>query len=301
MSRNCEVDVRFFAPNPELGLYFTSFYHVQVTVRDGGRVTDYLHPEWANLRFHVGDMPEADSQLGASISGTSFSATGPSSRAVRFSTGSMRMWGVGLLPLGWAKFVDAPAADLADALVDGHNHPAFANYALLAVSLCSGTGDVEKDLAVINAHFMERAHKPVNDEARILAIHAALVDPDTATVADLVNKSGVSQRTLERCCDRAFGFAPKLLLRRQRFMRSLTQFMLDPSLRWIGAMDGHYHDQSQFVRDFRQFMGMTPREYAGLEKPILNAVMRERASSAGSAVQTLHSPPGFRSSQGLPG
>jgi hypothetical protein len=42
---------------------------------------------------------------------------------------------------------------------------------------------------------------------------------------------------------------------------SLSQYMLAPSQKWIGALDGHYHDQAQFVREFRQFMGMTPSAY----------------------------------------
>jgi hypothetical protein len=75
-------------------------------------------------------------------------------------------------------------------------------------------------------------------------------------------------------------------------MRSLAQYMLDPSLKWIGALDGHYHDQAQFVRDFREFMGMTPREYAALPKPVIGAIMRERARVAGRAVQALDSPAG---------
>ncbi|MET0587302.1 MAG: helix-turn-helix domain-containing protein [Novosphingobium sp.] len=300
MSRDCEVNVRFFAPPPELRLYFTTFYLIEIVVHDGGKVTDYLHPEWANLRFHIGDLPEADNRAGATISGTCFPATGPSSRAVRFTIGSTRMWGAGLLPLGWAKLVQAPAVHLADALVDGNNHAAFAGFTGLADRICSDIGDVEEELGIITSHFIDRAMKPVHDEERIIAVHAALIDPETATVADLVEKSGVSQRTLERCCDRAFGFAPKLLLRRQRFMRSLAHFMLDPSLKWIGAIDSHYHDQSQFVRDFRQFMGMTPRQYAALDKPILSAVVQERARFAGSAAQALDSPHGLRSSRGLP-
>ena len=81
------------------------------------------------------------------------------------------------------------------------------------------------------------------------------------SVTQLVEQVGTSQRTVERLCHRHFGFSPKLLLRRQRLMRSLAQFMLDPSLKWIGAMDGQYHDQAQFVRDFKQFMGMSPRQY----------------------------------------
>jgi hypothetical protein len=85
-----------------------------------------------------------------------------------------------------------------------------------------------------------------------------------------------------------------VLLRRQRFMRSLAKYMLDPSLHWIGAIDGNYHDQAQFVRDFREFMGMTPRDYAALDKPIIGAIMHERARFALAAVQALDAPEASR-------
>jgi AraC-like DNA-binding protein len=292
VSQQCQVQVTFHLPPPQLQAYFTTFYLVHITVPEGTRAVDRLQPEWANLRFYSGVNPIADCPDGTQLTDTNFPATGPSCKAVRFEIGPGRTWGIGLLPLGWAKFVPASAADLADAVVDGHRHPAFAGFAPLAATIFGEEPDETSELARITAFFMERLAAPVADEARITAIHAALLDPEVSSVSQLVAHAGIGQRTVERICDRAFGFGPKLLLRRQRFMRSLAQFMLDPSLKWIGAIDGHYHDQAQFVRDFRQFMGMTPREYAALDKPILGAVMRERARIAGEAVQTLHNPTG---------
>jgi len=81
-----------------------------------------------------------------------------------------------------------------------------------------------------------------------------------------------------------------LLLLRQRFLRSLARFMLDPSMAWIDTMDHHYYDQAQFTRDFQRFMGMSPREYAARPKPILGAAAVARATAAGAAVQGLHKP-----------
>jgi AraC-like DNA-binding protein len=288
----CQVQVRFRQPPAELRRYFTTFYFVELAAAPGATLVDQLHPEWANLRFHSGAFPSAVSVSGSQVSGTSFAATGPSSRAVAFTVGATRMWGIGLLPLGWAKFVGVAADSLADAVIDGHTHPAFARFASLAASIYDGAPDEEAEFARIAAWFMARANEPVADETRITAIHAALVDPEVSTVAELVDRAGVGQRTLERVCRKAFGFAPKLLLRRQRFMRSLAQYMLDPSHKWIGAIDGSYHDQAQFVRDFRQFMGMTPRQYAALDHPIIGAIMMERAHHAGAAVQTLDGPEG---------
>ncbi len=292
VSQSCEVQIRFHLPPLELRRYLTTFYIAEWKLPDGELLVDHLMPEWANLRFHSGALPEAETQAGMRLAATSFAATGPSSESVRFTVGSSRMWGIGLLPLGWAKFVRAPAAELANAAVDGFAHPAFASFAPLGHAIFAQGPDTSGELDRITRHFLARIDEPVADLDGITAIHRALVDPETTTVAKLVEQSGVSHRAVERICRRAFGFSPKVLLRRQRFMRSLSHFMLDPSLRWIGAIDGHYHDQAQFVRDFRQFMGMTPRQYAALPKPLIGAVMRERVRFFGSAVQALDNPGG---------
>lgn len=292
MSQNCEVKTRFFPPPEKLRRYFTTFYLIEWTVPEGKVIVDHLLPEWANLRFHSGSCPEAVPIGGSVLSGTAFAATVPSSAAIRFSIGPGRMWGVGLLPLGWARFVATPAHELANAAVDGFIHPAFAPFRELARTIYGPEPDIVAELAKINAFFSSWPDEPVSDGDRISAIHGALINPETQSVAELVELSGASQRTLERICARSFGFPPKLLLRRQRFVRSLSHYMVDPSLKWIGAMDRLYHDQAQFVRDFRQFMGMTPREYAALDKPIIGAVMRARNQLAGSAAQTLDSPRG---------
>ena len=300
MSPECTVVARFHPPPPELQRYFTTFYRADIAVPDGGRVTDQLQPEWGNLRFVTGASVATETLGGERLERLRFIATGPSKQAVRFSIGTSRLWGIGILPLGWAKFVGVPAASFADAVLDGTSHPTFTPFAPLARALIEGPDD-DAALAAICDFFTARAAESVPDEARILAIHESVVDPDVNTVSELVERVGAAQRTVERLCDRAFGFSPKRLLRRQRFMRSLSQFMLDPSLKWIGAIDGAYHDQAQFVRDFHEFMGCTPRDYAASPHPILGAFMRERARVGGAAVQTLDSPAGGAGSRAVAG
>jgi AraC-like DNA-binding protein len=286
----CAATAAFHLPPPHLRPYFTTFYEVRVTVAGEAKVTDYLHPEWANMRFVQGDLPEGELPGSPLLTGASFVASGPTSRAIRFTVGTMRMWGIGLLPLGWAKFVGATAANEADLLVDGRSHPAYADFGPLAESLFGDDEDVEAERARIAAHFDARLGNPLPDEERILACHEAVIDPEVHDVGELAERAGLNQRTLERVCCRHFGFPPKLLLRRQRFMRSLSQFLLEPKLKWIGSLDDHYHDQAQFVRDFRRFMGMTPRQYGAMDHPILDAVVRQRLRMAGAPVQAMHRP-----------
>nr|WP_282099696.1 helix-turn-helix domain-containing protein [Qipengyuania qiaonensis] len=102
--------------------------------------------------------------------------------------------------------------------------------------------------------------------------------------------AGMKPRTFERFCKRHFGFAPSALLRRQRFLRSLGKYMLDPSMRWIGSLDTHYWDQAHFIREFRATMNMKPSEFAALPHPISGAAVRLTSMRAGVTMQALYHP-----------
>ena len=226
---------------------------------------------------------------GQPVSNARFTASDPSSLPTAFDLGNTRAWGVGLFPLGWAKFVSAPAAELANKVMDGEQEPAFAEFSSITNQLFECEADDDREYRIIMDYFLSR-NRPHRNEARIMAVHAALVDPAVSTVTALADHAGVEPRTLERLCHRVFGFAPKNLLRRQRFMRSLAAFMMGDSPNWTSAIDEHYHDQAHFVDEFRTFMTMSPSEYAGLDHPILRAFMAERARIWGSPAQTLDRP-----------
>jgi len=284
-----EIRTQFFAPPAEFEGCFTSFYHLELEVADGGVLRDFLQPEWANIRFFCGATPWSRMHGGEAISGSDFTATGPSSHPVEFELGSTRMWGIGFLPLGWGHFIAADARSLANQLVDGRTHPVFSSFAGLRDSLCNPDLDVEAQYQAIVDH-MRASMRPLRDASKIRKVHEGLLDPDLVPVTDLAERAGMAVRSLERLCRRYFGFPPKLLLRRQRFMRSLVTFMLEGATHWTEAMDNHYHDQSQFTREFRQFMGMNPSDYAALDHPILESFMAARARTWGSPVQTLDKP-----------
>lgn len=285
------VNLRFALPAEPLRPFVTTYYCTDAVCSPREPwLEDYLHPEWANLRF-LGQT-EAWSVIGPGepVRCPDFAVTGPTSRAARFRLCSGRSWGIGLLPAGWAALFAAQAGDYSDRIVDGEADPVFAALVPLAAALAQSGGDYAAELALIEAHMAQlfAAAHPV--DPAIAALTEALVDPDMIAVADLAGRLDINVRSLERLSRRAFGFAPKLLLRRQRFLRSLARFMLDPSLKWIGTLDAHYHDQSHFVRDFRRFMGMSPSAYAKRDKPFLVAAARARMAIAGEAVQGLHRP-----------
>ena len=216
------VALHFFMPSPALAPYISTYYLTEVNLAAGEAVEDWLHPEWANLRFthasdwqtRVGDGPLEPMPK--------MILTGPTCRAAHFRIGgTARIWGIGLLPLGWARLVHAPASDFVDRVVDAASEPAAGQFVPLLGEVLAGPRDPAAEALRIDGFLLRLLdqHPPHDDEQRIRAAHTALIDDDMSSVGELAERLGMSTRSLERLSLRAFGFPPKLLLRRPQSKR----------------------------------------------------------------------------------
>ncbi len=275
-SEAAELSLRYFRPPAGLDRYFQTIFLLETYGRPGATVTDFVLPSWGIVSWRDRSAMTLLFRDGEAFNSGLSGAVGPFDHAARLECGPLRQWSAILLPAGWSRFVDAPARNYANRAVDIESDPAFAAFWPIGNALFEGPADAEAELEIILDCLARRLHAPAReDEDRIDAIMTALMDARCANVSDLAERAGIGRRTLERVCESAFGLAPKMLLRRQRFMRSVTQHMLGGERPWIEAIDDLYHDQPQFVREFRDFTGLSPREFARLERPMLKPVLLE--------------------------
>jgi AraC-like DNA-binding protein len=285
MDATFAIDVRYYRLSEPLQPYFTALYGFEIECSPGHVIEDYLHPEWTQMRFTTAP-PLGCVGPGELKEQWSFVASGPTSRSIHFGITTGKIWGLGLQPAGWAKFAQGSARTIADTTVDGSIHPSFTLFAPIQQMVEEGDSDLDSMAARINDFLMAQADRPLKNEGLIFACQEALRDPEIANVSQLGERLGLGARSLERFCSQHFGFPPKLLLRRQRFLRSLAEFMLNSRRSWSAALDAQYYDQAQFVRDFHAFMGMTPSEYAEMPHPILDRIIAQRMADQGAAPQT---------------
>ncbi|MBL0917003.1 MAG: hypothetical protein IBJ13_16335, partial [Sphingopyxis sp.] len=101
------VVTRFFPVSAALRPYCSIIYLTEVDTPPGTRVEDYLHPEWANLRFIDGDrsMTDPDGTLAPH-----FVVTGPTSKATYFAAGKTVLTSIGMPPTAGPKSLELPAA-----------------------------------------------------------------------------------------------------------------------------------------------------------------------------------------------
>jgi AraC-like DNA-binding protein len=151
--------------------------------------------------------------------------------------------------------------------------------------------ETEAEMVHTFNHMLLEAVEPRDaEDDRIEAAHLALTDPNIDSVAALCERLEMDTKQLSRFSNRVFGFLPKLLLRRQRFVRTLGQALMNPNQSWSECVDLNYYDQAHFNRDFKRFMGLTPRQYMAQPHPIFGIGAMERTKALGRPLQAMDRP-----------
>jgi AraC-like DNA-binding protein len=280
------VSFRYFLPAPALRATITTYYVLEI----GGDapIEEPLFPEWANIRLLLDAEWSQTFGDGRVVSYASPAAvmSGVISRTATVRGGPGRLAGVGFLPAGWAVFTALPACDYVNGLVPLSTFVGPAADDLL--SAARGAEDDEALVAALDAWLLAHMAGRKAAEALLVAAHEALVDPDLVSVAEWARRLDRSPRQLERLALTYFGMGPKALLRRQRFLRSFAAIREHPPGLWGRLIDPGYVDQSHFVRDFRHFMGMSPRAYYARDFSFMRAAGKARAALLGDPLHGLH-------------
>lgn len=254
--------MRIYLPDERLQSFATFYYFVECF----DHLEDFLYPEWGNVRFSVaGSWWVQSREVRASLPehGALF---GPTDRAAKVVSREGKTAGFGLTPLGWQRLLDDPADALANRIVP------------LADRLGRPTGEIKAALVAHESDqqgvelfdqllFEHLAVRPPNAPDAI-AVDAALRERPR-TVAAFAEAAGVDQRALGRICKRVFGFGPKRLLKRQRFLDTLGRIRYEDQPRFDDLRDPEYYDQSHFNHEFHEFMGLSPREYLSVPRPLM--------------------------------
>lgn len=278
------VSVRVYQPCEDLRGHVTFFYCVDVA----GPISDFLYPEWGNVRFALSGRWKVELAGAPPYWADSAVVFGPTDRCGLISTTGGRIFGFGLTPLGWHAVLRTPAAQMTNgmALLAGQ---IGGSGAALRAELIRDEGDralVSRLEAVLTERV--RSHPPIGD--LVLKIDAALRQ-EPADVAQFAQLASVSPRTLQRACLTVFGFAPKRLLRLQRFLDTLGRVRSAVGAGLADGLGGKYYDQPQFYRDFRDFMQMTPRAYLKASRELMAAAALAQVEAGVTLSFELPPPP----------
>lgn len=120
----------------------------------------------------------------------------------------------------------------------------------------------EKRVAVIERFLLDQLNPRVVDNISESSVEILLRLGGRLSVDELSNQLGINRRQLERRFSAVIGLSPKQLskiIRLQAALRMMEEkhFTSLTSL----AHESGYFDQAHFIKDFREFTGMSPRQF----------------------------------------
>jgi AraC-like DNA-binding protein len=270
MSKRLPIHFKFAPVPPELASTILLYWEVETTVPDP--IEDMMHPDWANIRFALGgDWGHGATQETLARVDDFATLTGTTDRGYWARSHGGKGFCAMLYPLAWPRLLGADASTylnqivpLSEILGDSAN--------ILAQNVRSAESFAAR-VAACNAFFLQRLERtgPHHRDAEILAIFMAISNPDCTSVEDLAARTGLPASRLARLSKRAFGLAPKMLLRRERFLRMLRTMEVRSHKEWQAFLDPQYVDQSHMIRDFKRFIGLPPSQYFALDRPMLES------------------------------
>jgi AraC-like DNA-binding protein len=83
-----------------------------------------------------------------------------------------------------------------------------------------------------------------------------------STVADVLDKIGLSERRFSRIFSEQVGLTPKLFQRVRRFQRTMASLPSHGEVDWAATATANgYYDQAHLINDFRSFSSVTPSDF----------------------------------------
>lgn len=248
------ITLDYASPPDDLRPYLSTFYEFRADV---AVYRDTDKADRAQFRFMLAGVGGYRFADGSDQPGPDIQIVGPTTGPTDVHvTGPVHIFGVGLLPAGWGTLLDFEASMLVNRVVDatdlfGSSLRKTAD-ALRAATTLDEKVVIASDLA---RALIGRGGTPAFTFTRI--VDQWLASAPMPDLDDLVTATGLSRRQVERKCKSYYGSPPKLLARKYRALKAAIAIARGEA-DVADVIAESFYDQSHFIREIKQFTGVTP-------------------------------------------
>jgi AraC-like DNA-binding protein len=212
--------------------------------------------------FHYGDLFKQYAQNGEPIIQPTCFVFGQITEPLDIEpTGKTGIFAVRFFPDGFVPFATVPIQAMENRAVSlpdlfGHDGLQLANQVLSAST-------VEDRITQVEAFLLQRLLLAESIQKVVqTSIEALLTENGQLSVDDLATQLGVNRRKLERKFATTIGLSPKQLFKIIRLQAALKMLVNKEATNLTTiAIEGEYYDQSHFNKDFKEFTGVSPKQF----------------------------------------
>ena len=191
------------------------------------------------------------------------------------NTGYSGMFGIKFKPAALTQLFDLEMASLTDKVLD-LNKAIGAKLDFIADCIHSDK-DIEVKVKEIDDFLIELYHKSNLENNSISAIlDLILENKGMISIKEIRGKFEITERSLERLFQRYVGLSPKFYCRIIRFAH-IFELIQQKDYSWadLSYLSGFF-DQSHFIKNFKEFTGEEPSQYAFDEINMANFFLKKK-------------------------
>lgn len=176
-------------------------------------------------------------------------------------------------PHGFTNFVNIPLENLVDKETPIQNIFNEVQANRLEQSIIKATSTKER-IEIIETFLLNKLNEEVTIEKIVKTTVNALLTTKGSTPINIILKDNLSKRRqLERHFKKQIGISPKQLSKVIRLHATLQMLVSQkPETLTDIAYENEYFDQNHFIKDFKEFVGITPKEFLGDETMALSTL-----------------------------
>lgn len=186
--------------------------------------------------------------------------------------GDVDSFAICFYPYGFANFTNTPLENLVD--VEAPISDLFG--AISAKNLeqqIVQASNTQERIDIIETFLLNRLHQNTTIEHLVKTTVDALLTTNGSSPINQILKDDLSKRRqLERNFKKQIGISPKQLGKVLRLQSALKMLLNDPESLTNIAYENEYFDQAHFIKDFKEFVGTTPKEFLGNENMALSTL-----------------------------
>ena len=270
---------RSYAPSAALAPYIARHYVFSVDAPDSFELIDQVLSETAFIRILLKGDWSGETAPGEWSSVGPMVFFGPNTKPFKVRVrGGFNVVGIAFCPAGWRALFDKPASEYTDRMLPLADLWGELSDRIHGAISALDPNDDAAIVAAIERCVAERLEscgwKPPSPA--MMAFELIARNDSITLVSEAAAQIGLSTRQTERQCCSHFGMTPKTILGRSRFldMASAMRGLSQPSEEQLAGL--RYYDQSHLSREFRRFIGMTPRQFEQTPTPLLTAGLELR-------------------------
>ena len=256
------MDYQVFDPPNELRPFIKCFWTLESTANENPSRQRVVPDGCMEMIFHYGDLYRQYLEDGSSLIQPKSFVFGQITRFLEIEpTGKTGIISARFLPEGLLPFIQIPVVELENKAV-GLNKLFGDAGRKLEEDVLKDDSNIKRIEIIKNFLLSHLQHPHTIDNITKSCVEVILQSQGQLNLVDLADKHNINRRSLERKFTSAIGMSPKQLtkvIRLQAAIKMLEkkQFTSLTSL----AYENGYYDQAHFIRDFKDFTGVSPKSF----------------------------------------